>query len=195
MGQIVTQSERAAAIVEHYRRLIRKRPPARVPSSVNALVVAALDLTRAEARQSGVAVRTDLDQSLPPVLCDEIEIEQALVNLIKNALEAMASVPREGHELAIRTGRGEGGRVLVSVRDTGPGPGEADLERLFEPFFTTRAGGLGMGLPISRSIIEAHGGRLWASRGPDGGAEFQFTLPADNGATAADNKPTLSGQR
>jgi signal transduction histidine kinase len=136
-----------------------------------------IELTRSEAVKNGVSVRPDLADGLPLVQGDRVQLQQVILNLIINAFEAMSA--GEGtRELLISTRKAENEDVLVAVRDSGPGLASATLERVFESFYTTKPSGLGLGLPISRSIIEAHGGRLWASANAPRGALFQFTVPA-----------------
>ena len=122
-------------------------------------------------------MRTQLAEGLPRVQGDRVQLQQVLLNLIINAIEAMSGVGEGARELLIST-RNEADGVSVEVRDSGPGFASATLERVFEAFYTTKPGGLGMGLSICRSIIEAHGGRLWASANLPRGASFQFALPA-----------------
>ena len=121
-------------------------------------------------------LRSELAEELPPVTGDRVQLQQVVLNLILNAVEAIGSVEAGARDLSISTEQDDSG-VLVSVRDTGPGISPAQLERVFEAFYTTKSGGTGMGLAICRSIIDAHGGRLWASANEPRGAVFQFTLP------------------
>jgi signal transduction histidine kinase len=118
-----------------------------------------------------------LDESLPGVKCDRIQVEQVVLNLVRNAMDVLEAGPAQGRELIIRTRADSGGIIELTVEDTGEGLGADGGERIFETFFTTKADGLGIGLPISRTIIEDHGGRLWASPRPGGGAIFHVTLP------------------
>jgi len=134
-------------------------------------------LTRTEAAYNGVLVRTQLAEGLPPVQGDRVQLQQVLLNLILNAIEAMRDVGEEERELLIST-RNEPDGVSVEVRDSGPGFAPATLDRVFEAFYTTKPGGLGLGLSICRSIIEAHNGRLWASPNAPHGAIFGFITPA-----------------
>ena len=128
--------------------------------------------------KNGVSVRTQLAEGLPPIEGDGVQLQQVILNLIINAIEAMSGMGEEARDLLIRTGKAEPDGVLVAVRDSGPGLAPETLERLFESFYTTKADGMGMGLSICRSIIEANGGRLWASPNEPHGAVFQLTLPA-----------------
>ena len=131
----------------------------------------------AEAATNCVSVQTEFSERLPTVVGDRVELQQVVVNLILNAIEAMSRTTENTRELLIRTAKADSGTILVAVADSGPGLLPASLERLFEPFYTTKADGLGIGLSICRSIIEAHGGRLWASANEPHGTIFQFTVP------------------
>jgi signal transduction histidine kinase len=137
-----------------------------------------IELTRGEAVKNGVSVQTELTENLPLIDGDRVQLQQVMLNLIVNAVEAMSGLTEGPRELLIGTEKAEMGGVLVTVRDSGPGLAPAALERLFEAFYTTKPNGLGLGLSICRSIVEAHGGRLWASASAPRGAIFQFTLPA-----------------
>jgi signal transduction histidine kinase len=129
-------------------------------------------------------VGTELARGLPPIRGDRVKLQQVILNLIVNAFEAMSGVGEGPRELLISSEKVESGDALVSVRDSGPGLAPATGERLFESFYTTKPGGLGLGLSICRSIIEAHGGRMWAGANAPRGAVFQFTLPADTDAAS-----------
>jgi hypothetical protein len=134
-------------------------------------------LARSAITKNGVSVQTYLAQGLIPVHGDRVQLQQVILNLILNAVEAMGAVETGTRRLLISTEPGRAGGVLVAVRDSGPGIDPAHLERIFDAFYTTKSGGVGMGLSICRSIIEAHGGRLWADGNEPCGAVFQFTLP------------------
>jgi PAS domain S-box-containing protein len=175
--RIVKDSSRAGNVVARIRESIKKAPPRRDRLELNGAIGEVIDLTRAEAAKDRVLVRTNLDENLPAVRGDRVQLQQVILNLIVNAFEAMRNVSEGARELLISTGRAESGDVLVSVRDSGPGLTPEVSERLFEFFHTTKQGGLGLGLSICRSIIEAHGGRLWASANAPRGAAFQFTVP------------------
>jgi signal transduction histidine kinase len=125
---------------------------------------------------SSISVQMQLAESLPAVQGDRVQIQQVILNLLVNAIEAMSGMSEGSRELLISTRKSESEGVLVAVRDSGPGLGPESADRLFESFYTTKPGGMGMGLSICRSIIEAHGGRLWASASTPRGAVFQFTL-------------------
>ena len=150
---------------------------------INEAVREVIELSRGEAAKTGVRVRKELADGLPLIQGDRVQLQQVVLNLIINAVEAMSGVSDGPRELLVSTRTSDTGDVRVAVRDSGPGLTPAALERLFEPFYTTKPGGLGLGLSICRSIIEAHGGRLWASANVPRGAIFQFTLPVHPGHT------------
>jgi signal transduction histidine kinase len=155
---------------------MKKAPRQEERLDINATIRDVIVLTRSEALKNDVSVRADLAEGLPLVRGDRVQLRQVILNLTINAFEAMST--GEGtRELLISTRKAENEGVLVAVRDSGPGLASASLERVFESFYTTKPSGLGLGLPISRSIIEAHGGRLWASANVPRGVVFQFTLP------------------
>ncbi len=171
---------RAAQIIKRIRALFKKDAPQRELVDVNEVIREMIALLRDQADRYLVLVRTQLGADLPRVMADRVQLQQVLTNLILNAIEAMRAVNWPG-ELTIRSQRGDHGDLLVSISDTGVGlaPGQGD--QLFNAFFTTKPDGTGMGLPISRSIIESHGGRLWATANSGPGATFQFTLPIELG--------------
>ena len=146
--------------------------------AINDAIVEVIALTRAEAANNSVSVRTQFAEGLPPVQGDRVQLQQVMLNLIVNAIQAMIGQGARELVISIDAVPSEGG-VRVGVRDTGPGLSPESLSRLFEPFYTTKPEGMGMGLSICRSIVEAHGGRLWATRCEPRGALFQFTIPAD----------------
>jgi PAS domain S-box-containing protein len=174
---IVRDGSRAGAVVSRIRNLIKKAPPSDERADINAAIREVIELTRSEAMKNGVPVRTELVEGLPLVQGDRVELQQVILNLILNAVEAMSELSEGSRELLITTGKTESGDVLVAVRDSGPGLAPAALEHLFKAFHTTKPSGLGLGLSICRSIVEAHGGRLWADANEPRGAVFQFTLP------------------
>jgi len=137
-----------------------------------------LALSRGEITKNAISVRTQLAAGLLPIEGDRVQLQQVILNLVINAVEAMSSVPVGPRELTISTVKGRAESVHVAIRDSGPGIAQVALDRAFDAFYTTKPGGLGMGLSISRSIIEAHGGRLWATVNAPQGASFEFTLPA-----------------
>ena len=178
LSLIVKEGNRAGEVVGRIRALIKKAPARKDAVAINDAILEVIALTRTEAANNSVSVRTQLAEGLPRVQGDRVQLQQVLLNLIINAIEAMRDVGEEERELLIGT-RNEPDGVSVEVRDSGPGFAPAVIERVFEPFYTTKPEGMGMGLSICRSIIEAHGGRLWAIPCEPRGALFQFTIPAD----------------
>jgi PAS domain S-box-containing protein len=181
LTRVIQNGIRASEVIERIRDHVKKKAPRIDRLAINAVVREVIELTQTEAERNSVSVRTAFAEGLPEVPGDRVELQQVAVNLILNAIEAMSETTEGTRELLIRTTRAGCDGVLVAVMDSGPGLPPAGLERLFEPFYTTKPGGLGVGLSICRSIIEAHGGRLWASANEPRGAIFQFTVPADGG--------------
>jgi C4-dicarboxylate-specific signal transduction histidine kinase len=180
LTSIVEGATRAAEVIDRIRALMKKAPPRKDRLEINGVILEIIEITRGEAMKYGISVLTELADHLPVVEADRVQLQQVLLNLIVNALDAMGA-PNEGpRQLLISTGKGETSGVLVAVQDSGPGLEAAMLERVFESFYTTKPTGLGLGLSICRSITEAHGGRLWASTNQRRGATFQFTLPGDS---------------
>jgi PAS domain S-box-containing protein len=177
LSLIVKEGNRAGEVVGRIRALIKKAPARKDAVEINDAVLEIIALTRMEAANNSVSVRTQLAEGLPRVQGDRVQLQQVLLNLIINAIEAMRDIGEEERELLISS-RNEPDGVSVEVRDSGPGFAPAALERVFEAFYTTKPGGLGLGLSICRSIIEAHNGRLWASPNVPRGATFEFTVPA-----------------
>ncbi|MHC6226145.1 trifunctional serine/threonine-protein kinase/ATP-binding protein/sensor histidine kinase [Pseudomonas sp. X10] len=178
LDSVIKAGNRAADVLGRIRGLIRKAAPQKEPIDVNAAIHEMIDFTRGEAVKCAVSIQTQLADGLPPIEGDPVELQQVLLNLIINAFEAMADVDDEPRQLHIRTVLDEAAWVHVSVMDSGVGFASACTEQIFAPFHTTKSTGLGMGLSICRSIIETHGGRLWASANQPRGAVIQFKLPA-----------------
>jgi PAS domain S-box-containing protein len=178
LARIAKDGHRAAEVIDEIRALIKKAPPRKDRLEINGAIHEVIALTRGEAVKNGVSVQTELIDGLPLIEGDRVQLQQVILNLIINAFEAMSGISEGVRELLISTRKAEPDGVLVAVRDSGPGLAPATLERLFESFYTTKPGGLGLGLSICRSIIEAHGGRLWACANVPCGAIFQFTMPA-----------------
>ncbi len=174
---VSAEADRAAQIIRNIRNILRKQPTPREKRDLNAVVQSVLAYLQVELRQHAVRSNVVLDQSLPPVEIVPIEIEQVILNVARNAIEAMAGTTDREKELAIVTRRGGGKAVEVVVGDTGPGLPPSELGDVFDPFFTTKLDGLGMGLAITRSIVEAHGGRIWVERTSGLGTAFVFSLP------------------
>jgi signal transduction histidine kinase len=176
---IVDDTDRASDVVDRIGSLIKKAPPRKEVVDLNAALLEVTALTRSEAVKTGVTVGTQLAGDLPRIQGDRVQLQQVMLNLIVNAIQSMRDVEDGNRELQISTVSNEPGGVCVAVRDTGHGLRPESLPRLFEPFYTTRPDGMGMGLSICRSIIEAHGGRLSATGCEPRGALFEFTIPAD----------------
>jgi PAS domain S-box-containing protein len=184
LDRIVKNANRAGDVIGRIRELIKKAPPRKDRVDINEAIREVIELTRGEAVKNGASVQTSLGESLPLIEGDRVQLQQVVLNLIVNAVQAMCAVVDRPRELFITTAQAEPNGVLVAVKDSGPGLTPASLENLFAPFYTTKPGGLGLGLSICRSIIEAHGGRLWASPNEPRGAIFQFTVPAQSGSAS-----------
>jgi C4-dicarboxylate-specific signal transduction histidine kinase len=173
---IINDSERASEVIRRIRALVNKTGVEKVPLDINDVVREVIVLVQRELISQGVSLRMELATALPRILGDRVQLQQVIINLVKNGIEAMQSVTDRPRELIIRSLRDETGQVLVSVTDRGVGISAENCERLFSAFFTTKPSGMGIGLSICRSIVEAHGGRLWASGNVGQGATFQFAL-------------------
>jgi PAS domain S-box-containing protein len=177
LGDMINDCRRATDIVQRVRALCRKSDPQLVSLDLNELIEDTIRLVQRELRDQGITLHQDLGVALPAVRGDRVEIQQVLINLVMNGMEAMAAIDQRGRNLLIRSHQ-NGDQVLVAVEDAGTGIDAASIDRLFTSFYTTKPSGLGMGLSICRSIIEAHGGKLWAAQNVGPGATFQFTLQA-----------------
>jgi PAS domain S-box-containing protein len=177
LGQVIENGRRAGDVIDGIRALVKKAPPRSSRFDLNEAILDVIALTRSEVLKHGVALQTELATGLPSVDGDRVQLQQVILNLIMNAAEAMGDLGEERRELLISTRTDAAGGVLVAVRDSGPGLDPTSAHCVFEAFYTTKSTGLGMGLAICRSIIEAHGGRLWASANQPRGTVFQFTLP------------------
>jgi C4-dicarboxylate-specific signal transduction histidine kinase len=182
---MVASADRAAEVIARVRDLARKKAPAAEPVDLAVLIDETLGLLRREVEERGIRVRREVAPDIPAIVGDRVQFQQVLMNLILNAAEAMEQTPAAERELSIAVSR-QDGMVAVSVRDRGGGIAGLDENRIFEPFVTTKPQGLGIGLSICRSIVEGHGGRIWASNVEDG-AEIVFSLPvqARGGGPAA----------
>ena len=179
LSSIVKDGKRVGDVVHRIRALTKKAPPRMARFDINEAVFDVIALTRSELLRHGVSLQTQLATGLPLIEGDRIQLQQVILNLILNAVEAMSGIDNGAREVRISTGKETSNAVLVTVRDFGPGLDPQSVDRLFEAFYTTKPDGLGMGLPICRSIIQAHGGRLWATANEPRGAVFQFTLPLE----------------
>jgi two-component system sensor kinase FixL len=184
LKDIIEQNQRAGEIIRHMRAMLKKGKAQLQPSDLNEIIREALHILRSDLMARNVVVNLELDPRLPAVLCDRIQIQQVLMNLVLNSCDAMAKQDANERRLTIGTEREENNRARVTLADTGPGiPAELD-GKIFEPFFSTKENGLGMGLAICSSIVISHGGRLWAARNGAPGAVFHFTIPLHTEAKA-----------
>jgi C4-dicarboxylate-specific signal transduction histidine kinase len=182
LGRVINDALRGSDIITGLMDLTKKQPPRKEPVDINEAIHEVTALTHGEASKHGVSLRAQLAPQLRHVEADRIQIQQVVLNLTMNAIQAMSAVDGGPRELLITTEGIVGAGIRVGVRDTGPGLSPESLPRLFDPFYTTKATGVGLGLAICRSIIEAHGGRLWATACVPRGALFQFQIPAGQGA-------------
>jgi len=178
LGCVVRDADRAKDIVGRIRNQIKRAPPRKMRFGFNEAVNEVIVMVQSAIAKNGISFSTRLMDGLVPVQGDRVQLQQVLVNLILNAVEAMSSIEDGTRELSIRTEQSQTGGILVAVHDSGPGVDPVNLERVFEPFYTTKTSGIGMGLSICQTIINGHGGRLWMSANEPRGAVFQFTLPA-----------------
>ena len=170
--------QRAGDVIARLRSLFQRTGLTKEKLQINEVVREVLALARVEMQNAGVTLHSDLAESLPTIVGDRVQLQQLLLNLVLNAIEAMGGVKDGPRELVVKTDKGDGGEVRVSVRDSGVGLEPEKLARIFDPFYSTKRDGMGMGLAISRSIAEDHGGRLWAAANEGPGATFAFTLPS-----------------
>jgi PAS domain S-box-containing protein len=175
--RMISDGKRASAIVQRIRALVKKTEPQSAPVDLNAIITESVSLVRLEVANHGAALRLDLAPGLPAVLGDGVQLQQVMTNLIMNGVQAMTLVQDRARDMRIRSHRDEAGNVIVSVQDSGAGIDPANADRLFDAFYTTKASGMGVGLSICRTIIQAHGGRIYASPHAGPGATFRFSLP------------------
>jgi signal transduction histidine kinase len=184
LQRIVGDARRAGDLIHRIRTLSRNVEPERLPLDLNQVVDEVVKLVERELASHRVALQFDLAADLPAVRADPVQIQQVAINFLINGIQAMAEVDGRPRDLLIRSRRTEDHHALVAVQDAGSGIDPEHADRLFDAFFTTKANGMGLGLSICRSIIEAHGGRLWASPNTGPGATFQFTLPPHDESAA-----------
>jgi len=182
---IIREANRASEIIKRIRALAKKTPPQKTLLAVNEAIEEAIGLVGAELARHRVSLLKELGPDLPPVLGDRVQFQQVILNLIANGIDAMDAVNERPRELFISSKSIDDGRVLISVSDCGAGIGQGSADHLFEAFFTTKQHGMGLGLSISRTIVEGHGGRLWAMANELYGSTFQFTLPMAMAAGAS----------
>ena len=192
LTRIVRDGKRAAEVITRIRALVRKAKFEMAPLDINDALQEVALLIQFELRRNRVKFDLNLDPSLPPVIADRVQFQQVVLNLLINAIAAMASLEDNDRVFRLISRWQEPACVLIAVRDSGVGIGSQPIDELFEAFFTTKAGGMGMGLAISRSIVEAHGGRLWSESNSDRGATFQFTLPVQGNIAALRETPSRS---
>jgi C4-dicarboxylate-specific signal transduction histidine kinase len=183
LEEIVADTTRASAVIARIRALIKKTPSEKTKVNVNEIIHEVMTLTGRQLQQNRVLLEHKLVTDLPLVMADRVQLQQVLLNLVINGIEAMTGAEHNRRLLRIESGLDKRGSVVVAVRDSGSGLG-SEADHLFTPFFTTKANGMGMGLSISRTIIEAHGGRLWAEPNLPAGAVFSFTLPLVDGSSS-----------
>jgi PAS domain S-box-containing protein len=177
LSDIIKDGHRASEVIARIRALVKKEPPQKTYLNINDVAREADALASHEAQRKQVRLRSELDPDLPLILGDRVQLGQVILNLIMNGIEAMSGAEERARELIFRSGRSGVDDVLITVQDCGVGLDPQEAKRMFAPFHTTKPGGMGMGLAICRSIVEAHGGRLWAAPNAGPGATFQFTLP------------------
>jgi C4-dicarboxylate-specific signal transduction histidine kinase len=177
LEDIVSDDKRAAEVIQRLRMMLRKEELEFEPLDINHVIQEIVELIQSEIIMVNATVAMDFEAELPPVYGDRIQIQQVILNLLVNALDALKGQPEKIREVRLSTRIGEAGNILVTVTDSGPGIEDQKLETIFEAFHTTKTKGIGMGLPISKSIVEQHDGRIWASNNPGSGAVFDFTLP------------------
>jgi len=176
---IIKEGNRASEVIQRVRALANKTDIEKAPLDVNDVVKDVIALVQREVSSHRVSLRIELAPALPMIPGDRVQLQQVIINLVMNGIEAMQSVTDRPRELEIRSQQDETHRVLVTVTDSGVGISAENADRLFNAFFTTKSSGMGMGLSICRSIVEAHGGRLWATANLPHGATFQFTVPVN----------------
>ena len=192
VGRMIKDGMRASEVIKRIRDLLHKNPAERTPLSINETIQEVIVLVGSEVLRSKVELKTQLATDLPPVIGDRIQLQQVILNLILNGKEAMSGVQSHPRELQITSRKTNAGDIVIAVTDTGHGLDAKDVDRIFDPFFTTKSEGMGLGLSISKTIIEAHGGTLWATQNEDKGATIQFTLPGEAAGVAHEESRAAS---
>ena len=177
VDRIIRDANRASEVVERIRNLAKNRPPEKVAVNINDAVLEIIALARGEIDESGISLKTQFADGTPLVLADRIQLQQVILNLIINAIEAIRELTEGPRNLFVGTEKDVSNRILLTIRDSGSGLDPENAHHIFDPLYTTKREGMGMGLAVSRGIIEAHDGRLWATPNEPVGAVFQFTLP------------------
>lgn len=183
VGDVLVQIERAVQIVKRIQNFIAARKPSCSQVDLNAAANEAVSLLSHESLERKVNLKLNLQFDLPPVFADNVLIQQVIINLLRNAMDAVAEVDMDARVIELETSLDRPDQIRLSVSDCGPGINSDDLDAVFAPFHSTKSTGLGLGLWLSRTLIEANGGHLWAENRPAGGARFSFTLPVTDGAT------------
>jgi signal transduction histidine kinase len=183
--RIVNDGNRASNVIGRIRDLATRSSIQKERLNINKPIQEIISLTSTEIQQNRISLHTQLSNKLPYVLADEVQLQQVLLNLILNAIEAMSSIAEGSREILISSAKNESGDVVVTVRDSGVGLETNTIDRLFDAFYTTKPKGMGMGLAISRSIVEAHEGQIWASPNTPRGAIIQFSLPTSRASKGA----------
>jgi C4-dicarboxylate-specific signal transduction histidine kinase len=178
VNQIISDGHRASGVIASIRGMFKKDEHVKVFIDVNAVIREVLELLQGEVSSKRVLVRTKLSLDLPQILADHMQLQQVILNLVTNAVEAMSGTPVSSRVLNVSSKLSQPDEVIIAIEDTGPGIDPKDLHRIFDAFFTTKSQGMGMGLSICRSIVETHGGRLWASGRRPRGSIFFLTLPS-----------------
>jgi len=178
LHDMISNGKRAGEIIHRLRALSRRTETRMVGLGINDAISEVIPLVRQEVLSRRVSLRMELAPALPAVLGDRVQLQQVIINLIVNGMEAMATITDRSRELVVRSQLDDAGRVLVAVEDAGVGIDPGNVRQLFDPFFTTKSSGMGMGLSICRSIVESHGGTIWASLNEGPGATFQFAIQA-----------------
>ena len=191
VSRIIHDGNRAGDIINRIRALVQKADTEKVRLNINDAIREVIALAEGEARRNSVTLRTDLAADLPPVAGDRVQLQQVILNLVMNGVEAMSSVADRPRQLLVRSRQHESDQVLVAVQDSGIGIERQNLEKIFDTFYTTKPQGMGMGLAISRSIVEKHGGRLWAVPNDGPGMTFEYALPVE-AARATSTRPATS---
>jgi signal transduction histidine kinase len=189
MDQVSDQARRAGRIIQRLRAFVSKSAPQKSPGDVRRLAAEVVDLLAMDIRQNQIDFSLDIPEALPAVLVDRIQVQQVVLNLMRNAIEAMEKTDPASRRLTVRASPPDNGMIEVAVVDSGTACPPEALTRVFDAFYTTKDAGIGMGLSISRSIVEAHGGELWAEPNAEAGLTFRFTLPIAHGEADAQDRP------
>jgi PAS domain S-box-containing protein len=182
--RVIRDANRASEVIARIRAFLKRGDSHRALVRIDEVVREVIDMVRSEARRHAVTLRAEPDDNLPPVLADRVQLQQVLINLAMNAIEAMSAVDGRARVLTIGAALDGSGSVVLMVRDSGAGLDASQRERIFDAFYTTKPEGMGMGLAITRSIVEAHGGRIWATANEGPGETFHFTFPTADGVDA-----------